>query len=88
MVASEGRVIFCCRYSLFTEDVIPQTPIPDYGDINSPENQNVFSFAKKFKNVLKNIQKIGNSMSFKSFTAGKVCVAGVFHQYININRCC
>ena len=38
---------------------MPETPVPDYGDAATPENQNVFKFAKKFQTVLTNIQKIG-----------------------------
>ena len=44
---------------LFSEKVIPQTPVPDYGDIASPENQSVFKFAEKFKTVLSSIHQIG-----------------------------
>ena len=53
---------------MFTEEVIPQTPVPDYESANTPENQNVFSFAKKFQNVLTSIQKIG-----KTATDIKLC---------------
>ncbi|XP_060585388.1 uncharacterized protein LOC132741265 isoform X2 [Ruditapes philippinarum] len=40
------------------EQVMPETPVPDYGDAATPENQNVFKFAQKFQTVLTNIQKI------------------------------
>jgi hypothetical protein len=42
-----------------SEQVMPETPVPDYGDAATPENQNVFKFAQKFQTVLTNIQKIG-----------------------------
>jgi len=44
----------------FPEEVIPDTPQPDYDAADTPENQNVFTFAKKFHTVLTNIKKIGN----------------------------
>ncbi|XP_045164421.1 uncharacterized protein LOC123528625 isoform X1 [Mercenaria mercenaria] len=40
------------------EQVMPETPVPDYGDAATQENQNVFKFAQKFQTVLTNIQKI------------------------------
>ena len=44
---------------LFSEEVIPQTPVPDYEDVLSPQNESVFQFATKFKNVITHIQQIG-----------------------------
>jgi hypothetical protein len=38
---------------------MPETPVPDYEEAATAENQNVFNFAKKFQKVLTNIQKIG-----------------------------
>lgn len=71
---------------MFTEEVIPQTPIPDYEEVvNSPENQNVFSFAKKFQNVLTSIQKIGKIHTIGSFVKRNTTlslVEGVSAHYV------
>ena len=44
---------------LFTEKVVPNTPVPDYGDAATPENQSVFKFTEKFRNVMTSIKNIG-----------------------------
>lgn len=51
--------IFFWHFWKISEEVIPDTPVPDYQDAATQENQNVFKFAKKFETVLTNIQKIG-----------------------------
>ena len=50
---------FCKLEDLISDQLIPETPVPDYEDIATPENQSVFKFAEKFKTVLSSIHKIG-----------------------------
>lgn len=55
----QNNVDFFFHFLQISEQVIPDTPVPDYKDAATAENQNVFKFAKKFETVLTNIQKIG-----------------------------
>ncbi|WAR25447.1 LOW QUALITY PROTEIN: hypothetical protein MAR_011151, partial [Mya arenaria] len=45
------------------DQLMPETPVPDYEEAATPENQNVFTFAKKFQKILTNIQKIEDMYS-------------------------
>ena len=52
-------VKFIKKNNMFSEEVIPQTPVPDYEEVLSPQNKSAFQFATKFQKVISSIHEIG-----------------------------